>query len=51
VERSGTDKPSVRLHGIAGRVMAAYPGYCIHLALSHSATTAGAVAVVEQGAP
>lgn len=47
VERSHTGRPSVRLHGIAARVMAAYPGFSIHLALSHSATTAGAVAVLE----
>ena len=47
VERSATGKPSVRLHGIAARVMVAYPDFSIHLALSHSATTAGAVAVLE----
>lgn len=47
VERNPTGRPSVRLHGIAARIMAAYPGFSIHLALSHSATTAGAVAVLE----
>ncbi|NNG15458.1 MAG: holo-ACP synthase [Gemmatimonadales bacterium] len=51
VERGPTGRPSVRLHGTAARVMAAYPDLSIHLALSHSATTAGAVAVLEVGTP
>jgi len=55
VERGDDGRPTVRLHGTAARVLAAQPNAHIHLALSHSALTAGAVAVVEagpvQGAP
>ena len=56
VERGEDGRPSVRLHGAAAGVLATQPYARIHLALSHSALTAAAVAVLEarpahQGSP
>jgi len=47
VERGDDGRPTVRLHGIAARVLTIQPTARIHLALSHSAVTAGAFAVLE----
>lgn len=47
VERNEAGRPSVRLHGVAGRLALESGGLKLHLSLTHSATTAGAVAIAE----
>jgi holo-[acyl-carrier protein] synthase len=48
VQRAETGRPSIRLHGIAAEI-AARERVTIHVSLSHTEHTAGAVAVVEVG--
>jgi holo-[acyl-carrier protein] synthase len=47
--RDPEGRPSIRFHGLAAIRMAHHPGLVIHLSLTHSASAAGAVAVVTVG--
>ena len=46
VTRDGDGRPAIRLHGLAERLAAELGGVTIQVSLTHSATAAGAVAVV-----
>ena len=46
VTRDGEGRPAIRLHGLAERLAAEVGGVTIQVSLTHSATSAGAVAVV-----
>jgi holo-[acyl-carrier protein] synthase len=46
VTRDPDGRPAIRLHGLAARLAAEHGGLVIQISLTHSATTAGAVAVV-----
>jgi holo-[acyl-carrier protein] synthase len=46
VTRNGDGRPAIRLHGLAARLAAEHGGLVIQISLTHSATSAGAVAVV-----
>lgn len=46
VTRDGEGRPAIRLHGLAERLAAEIGGVTIQVSLTHSATAAGAVAVV-----
>jgi holo-[acyl-carrier protein] synthase len=46
VTRDGEGRPAIRLHGLAERLAADVGGVTIQVSLTHSATAAGAVAVV-----
>lgn len=48
VARGADGRPTVRFHGLAARRMADHPDIVIHLTLTHTAASAGAVAVVER---
>jgi holo-[acyl-carrier protein] synthase len=47
VSRDADGRPAIRLHGLAARLSAERGGLQIQISLSHSATAAGAIAVVE----
>jgi holo-[acyl-carrier protein] synthase len=47
VERAGRGRPSIRLHGHGARVAAARGSLRILVSLTHTETTAGAVAIAE----
>lgn len=47
VSRDGDGRPAIRLHGLAARVSEASGGLRIQISLTHSALSAGAIAVVE----
>ena len=46
VLRDGDGRPAIRLHGLAERLAAEHGGLVVQVSLTHSATSAGAVAVV-----
>jgi holo-[acyl-carrier protein] synthase len=46
VTRDGDGRPAVRLHGLAERLAADVGGVTVQVSLTHSAVSAGAVAVV-----
>lgn len=46
VTRDGDGRPAIRLHGLAARLAARHGGLQVQVSLTHSATSAGAVAVV-----
>jgi holo-[acyl-carrier protein] synthase len=47
VSRDSAGKPTIRLHGLAARLSDQNGGLRIQISLTHSATSAGAIAVVE----
>lgn len=47
VSRDAEGRPAVRLYGLAARVSAEHGGLRIQISLTHSATSAGAIAIVE----
>jgi holo-[acyl-carrier protein] synthase len=47
VSRDGEGRPAIRLHGLAARISEASGGLRIQISLTHSALSAGAIAVVE----
>jgi holo-[acyl-carrier protein] synthase len=47
VSRDEDGRPAIRLHGLAARLSAERGGLRIQISLTHSATAAGAIAVVE----
>src|SRR6476646_8082178 len=46
VLRDGDGRPAIRLHGLAEQLAAEHGGVVVQVSLTHSATSAGAVAVV-----
>ena len=46
VTRDGDGRPAIRLHGLAARLAAEHGGLTVQVSLTHSAMSAGAVAVV-----
>ncbi|MEO6057769.1 MAG: holo-ACP synthase [Gemmatimonadales bacterium] len=46
VTRDADGRPAIRLHGLAARLAAEHGGLQVQVSLTHSATSAGAVAVV-----
>ena len=50
VTRDDDGRPAIRLHGLAARLAEAHGGLTVRVSLTHSATSAGAVAVVGTGA-
>lgn len=51
VTRDDDGRPAIRLHGLAARLAVVHGGLAVQVSLTHSATSAGAVAVVGTGAP
>lgn len=49
VTRDRDGRPMIRLHGLAARLAAEHGGLQVQVSLTHSATSAGAVAVVGTG--
>jgi holo-[acyl-carrier protein] synthase len=47
VARDGEGRPAIRLHGLAAKIAEASGGLRIQISLTHSALSAGAIAVVE----
>lgn len=47
VSRDGEGKPAIALHGLAARLSDESGGLRIQVSLTHSATSAGAIAIVE----
>jgi holo-[acyl-carrier protein] synthase len=47
VSRDGEGRPAIRLHGLAASISEASGGLRIQISLTHSALSAGAIAVVE----
>jgi holo-[acyl-carrier protein] synthase len=47
VSRDSEGRPAIRLHGLAARLSEERGGLRIQISLTHSATAAGAIAVVE----
>jgi holo-[acyl-carrier protein] synthase len=47
VARDGEGRPAIQLHGLAARISEASGGLRIQISLTHSALSAGAIAVVE----
>lgn len=47
ISRDGEGRPAIRLHGLAAKVSEESGGLKIQISLTHSATAAGAIAVVE----
>jgi holo-[acyl-carrier protein] synthase len=47
VSRDVEGRPAIRLHGLAARVSDELGGLRIQISLTHSATSAGAIAIVE----
>jgi holo-[acyl-carrier protein] synthase len=46
VTRDEDGRPAIRLHGLAGRLAEKYGGLVVQVSLTHSATSAGAIAMV-----
>lgn len=46
VTRDPDGRPAIRLHGLAGRLAGEHGGLQVQVSLTHSATAAGAVAVI-----
>lgn len=46
VTRDDEGRPAIRLHGLAARLSAEHGGLAVQVSLTHSATAAGAIAVV-----
>ena len=49
VTRDGDGRPAILLHGLAARLAAEHGGLVVQVSLTHSASSAGAVAVVGKG--
>ncbi len=49
VTRDADGRPAIRLHGLAERLSSEHGGLTVQVSLTHSATSAGAVAVVGTG--
>ena len=49
VTRDGDGRPAILLHGLAARLATEHGGLIVQVSLTHSATSAGAVAVVGVG--
>jgi holo-[acyl-carrier protein] synthase len=47
VSRDAEGRPAIRLHGLAARVSEQRGGLRIQISLTHSATSAGAIAIIE----
>ena len=47
ISRDGDGRPAIRLHGLAARLSEAQGGLQISISLTHSALSAGAVAIIE----
>jgi holo-[acyl-carrier protein] synthase len=47
VARDGEGRPAIRLHGVAERLSRERGGLAIKISLTHSALSAGAIAIVE----
>jgi holo-[acyl-carrier protein] synthase len=47
VSRDGEGRPAIRLHGLAARISQDRGGLDIKISLTHSALSAGAIAIVE----
>jgi holo-[acyl-carrier protein] synthase len=47
ISRDPEGKPAIQLHGLAARLSEEHGGLRIQISLTHSATSAGAIAVVE----
>jgi holo-[acyl-carrier protein] synthase len=47
VSRDADGRPAIRLHGVAARVSDERGGLTIQISLTHSATSAGAIAIIE----
>jgi phosphopantetheinyl transferase (holo-ACP synthase) len=47
ISRDSEGRPAIRLHGLAARVSDQNGGLRIQISLTHSAISAGAIAVVE----
>jgi holo-[acyl-carrier protein] synthase len=47
VARDLEGRPAIRLHGLAARLSQEHGGLSIKISLTHSATSAGAIAIVE----
>jgi holo-[acyl-carrier protein] synthase len=47
VARDGNGRPEIRLHGLAAQLSRAQGGLLIRISLTHSALSAGAVAIIE----
>jgi holo-[acyl-carrier protein] synthase len=47
ISRDAEGRPAIRLHGLAARVADERGGLRIQISLTHSATSAGAIAIVE----
>jgi holo-[acyl-carrier protein] synthase len=47
VARDGQGRPAIQLHGLAAKISEASGGLRIQISLTHSALSAGAIAVVE----
>lgn len=46
VTRNGDGRPAIRLHGLAAQLASQHGGLVVRISLTHSATAAGAVAVI-----
>ena len=46
VTRDGDGRPAIRLHGLAARLAADHGGLAVQVSLTHSATSAGAIAMI-----
>lgn len=46
VTRDGDGRPAIRLHGLAARLAEEHGGLAVQVSLTHSATSAGAIAMV-----
>jgi holo-[acyl-carrier protein] synthase len=51
ISRDGDGRPAIRLHGLAARLSEARGGLQISISLTHSALSAGAVAIIEARGP
>jgi holo-[acyl-carrier protein] synthase len=49
VARDDEGRPAIRLHGLAARISEQQGGLEIKISLTHSALSAGAIAIVEAG--
>ncbi|HET7427571.1 MAG TPA: 4'-phosphopantetheinyl transferase superfamily protein, partial [Gemmatimonadales bacterium] len=46
VTRDGDGRPAIRLHGLAAELAAGQGGLAVQVSLTHSATSAGAIAMI-----
>lgn len=46
VTRDGDGRPAIRLHGLAAKLAAGHGGLAVQVSLTHSATSAGAIAMI-----